>query len=327
MISIQAKTTETAVPFVSDHTVYDGSCQNMAALADGCVDLVVTSPPYWVAPNDPMLGPALLKDGEGGTPQSYGELLALLDPCFAEVMRALKPGGFACVNVASTLVKGRLYPLPFDLAVRLIAAGWEFKEEIIWRRWRGWDRRAGVLIQQPYPGMFYPNRVFEYVLVFKKPGPPIYQSRSEQERENSRIVVDDPLTKEIANSLWSILPEHRSKRRGHHPCPFPEELAYRLITLFSYKGELVLDPIAGSGTTGKVAHLTGRRFVGYEANPDFAQIARERANETVLLRERRVCRFELLPDANKVNTANASASRPTPKGRPTGELSTKHPNI
>ena len=163
--------------------------------------------------------------------------------------------------------------------------------------------------------------MFEYVLVFKKPGPPIYHNRSDKEREDSRIVVDDLLTKEIANSIWSILPEHLSKRRGHHPCPFPEELAYRLITLYSYKGELVLDPFAGSGTTGKVAHLTGRRFVGYEANPDFARVARDRANETVLLRERRICRFELLHDVNKAST---TASRPAPKGRATGEPSTKH---
>ena len=276
--------------------VYDGSCENMTQLGDGSVVLVVTSPPYWVAPDDKLLGPALLKDHEGSTPQSYEELLALLDRCFEEVRRVLKPGGFACVNVASTLVKGKLYPLPFDLSARLTRAGWELREEIIWRRWRGWDRRGGVLIQQPYPGLFYPNRVFEYVLVFKKPGPPIYQDRAEPEKEASRVPIDVLFVKEVANTIWTILPEHQSRKRGGHPCPFPEELAYRLITLYSYKNDLVLDPFTGTGTTAKVSRLTGRRFVGYEANPHFAQVARDRLWETDLRREKRVCRFELLSE-------------------------------
>jgi modification methylase len=278
------------------------SCEAMPELSDGSVDLIVTSPPYWVDPEDPLLKNALLQDGERRTPDSYGALLSFLSECFAECWRTLKPGGFACVNIASTRVKGKLYPLPFDLSVRLLASGWELQDEIVWRRWRGWDKRGGVVIQHPYPGYFYPNRVFEYVLVFRKPGPPIQEGRSEEAREASRIAVDHLLLHEVNNSIWNVLPvQPRSRARSaagvSHPCPFPDELAYRLVTLYSYVGDRVLDPFAGSGTTGKVARLTGRRFVGYEVNPAFLALAQERITEPTVRRERRVCRFEELPEA------------------------------
>ena len=286
--------------------LFNHSCEHMVELADNSVDLIVTSPPYWVDPKDAALGPALLRNDKLDTPQSYDELLNLLERCFAECLRVLKPGGIAAVNVASTLVKGRYFALPFHLATLLEKQGWTIKEEIIWRRWRGWDRRGGVVIQNPYPGCFYPNRIFEYVLLFTKPGgAPIYKNRTDREKAESRIPVDDLLFHEINNNIWNILPVQPQQRAKAatanalmpHPCPYPDELAYRLITLYSYKGDLVLDPFSGSGTTAKVAGLTRRRFVGYELNPDFIALTKHRlATETSLRRERRLARFETLPD-------------------------------
>ncbi len=280
------------------------SCENMTELVENSIDLIVTSPPYWIDPNDKALGPALLRNDKRDTPQTYDELVALLERCFAECLRVLKPGGIAAVNVASTLVKGRYFALPFHLATLLEKQGWTIKEEIIWRRWRGWDRRGGVVIQNPYPGCFYPNRIFEYVLLFSKPGgPSIYQNRTSEEKEASQIIVDDLLYHEINNNIWNILPvqpQQRSKAANTlrpHPCPYPDELAYRLITLYSYKGDVVLDPFSGSGTTAKVASLTGRQFVGYELNPDFIALTKHRlATETSLRRERRIARFETLSE-------------------------------
>jgi site-specific DNA-methyltransferase (adenine-specific) len=277
----------------------------MSKLRDGRVDLIVTSPPYWVDPQDPGMQPCLLRSdksdptsagGATDTPDTYAGLLDLLCRCFAECQRALKPGGFCCVNVASTRVSGSLYPLPFDLAVRLIAMGWVLEEDICWRRWRGWDSRGGVVIQNPYPGYFRPNRVWEHVLVFRKPGPPIYRGRTPEEKEDSRIATEDPLLpREINHDMWHVLPVH-PRRRHDHPCPYPEELPARLIELYTYKDDLVLDPFAGSGTTGRVARLLGRRFLGYEVNPKFAHLARQRLEDaSPLRRERRVCRFETLP--------------------------------
>ena len=272
--------------------LYNQSCAHMDAVPDESVSFVLTSPPYWVDPADTYLGPALLRDTQGGTPQSYEGLLALLERCFAECLRVMRPGGVLAVNVASTRVKGRLYPLPFELALLLERQGWLMKEEIIWRRWRGWDRRAGHLIRHPFPGYFFPNRVFEYVLVFNKPGPPLYAGRTAEEKEEGRIVIDDLYVHETANNIWNILPVQPGSSR--HPCPFPEELAYRLVSLYSYKGDVVLDPFAGSGTTLKVARLLGRQWVGYEQNPQFARLAGTRVQETVLARQRRITRFVLL---------------------------------
>src|SRR5690242_19281041 len=101
----------------SSFRLYNHSCEQMPELSDSSVDLIMTSPPYWVAPDDPLLKTALLRVNEG-VPTSYEDLLARLERCFAECFRVLKPGGIAAVNMASTRVKGKMYPLPFDLAVR-----------------------------------------------------------------------------------------------------------------------------------------------------------------------------------------------------------------
>lgn len=270
-------------------------CEEMPELGKGSVDLVVTSPPYFVDAGDAFMHPAQLRDGKE-IPESYEALLNFLLRCFGEMFRVLKPGGFCCVNVASTRVRGVLYPLPFDLTIRLMQEGWVFQEEILWRRWRSWDRRAGHLIRNPYPGYYFPNRVFEYVLIFKKPGPPIYQGRSKREKQDSKYPASDPLyAHEVANSIWNILPV-QPQNKGQHPCPFPEELAARLIELYSYKNDVVLDPFMGSGTTGVAAKLLHRQFVGCEANPAFLTVARKRIGDAATLkRERRICRFEHLP--------------------------------
>jgi DNA modification methylase len=287
----------------------------MAELTDASVDLIVTSPPYWVAPEDPLLAPALLRDGRGATPDSYEALLALLSRCFAEAWRVLRPGRVCAVNVASTLVGGRLHPLPQHLVGRMEALGWELKEELVWRRWRGWDKRGGVLIQHPYPGYWYPNRTHESIFVFRKPGgPPVYAGRTDQQREESRVPVNGLLFHEINNSVWSVLPVPPG-RKTPHPCEFPEEIAWRLITLYSYKGDLVLDPFAGSGTTLKVARLLGRRWAGYETNPAFVRLAEQRVQETAIRRSRHVARYEsyepyapAAPDAPGTGASHVNAS-------------------
>jgi DNA modification methylase len=278
---------------VSRVALYNRSCERMAELEDDCVDLIVTSPPYFIDPNDAYVAPAQLREHDAAPPvPTYGELLEMLSRCFAEVYRVLKPGGFCAVNVASTRVNGKLCPLPFDLVVRMLVSGWELREEFIWWRWRSWDRRAGHLISRPYPGFYFPSRVHEHVLLFAKAGPAIHEGKPPAEKEESRLLLTgDFYAHEVANSVWNILPVQPANRKGH-PCPFPEELAYRLIALYSYKNDLILDPFMGSGTVGKVARLLGRRFAGYEVHPAFVRLAQERIQETEVQRERSICRFE-----------------------------------
>lgn len=278
-------------------TLYQGSCERMPEIEDNSINLIVTSPPYFIEPGDTFLGPALLRS-ESSVYQSYSELLELLTAIFAECFRVLRPGGYCAVVVASTRVEKRLYPLPFDLAIRLISSGWQLQEDIVWRRWRGWDHRGGVLLQHPFPGYYFPNSVHEHVMLFQKPGPPIYKSRTEEEREASRLMIDKRFYGlEMGNDVWNILPVTPAEK-AEHPCPYPEELAARLIELYSYTGDLVLDPFSGSGTTGKVAKLLGRRFVGYELNPAFVRLSQARFQEPSLHRQRYVARFEKLSQSS-----------------------------
>lgn len=120
----------------------------------------------------------------------------------------------------------------------------------------------GVTIQKPYPGYYYPNIMTEYVLVFRNPGEGNHRARSHAEREAARIPINRVFTMDVANNIWHIAPVPP----GHldHPCPFPEEIPYRLIQLYSYPGDIVLDPFAGSGQTLKITKHLGRHFVGYE---------------------------------------------------------------
>jgi len=294
--------------------LYLKSCQHMEELADDSIDLIVTSPPYWMPLDDPYLrdaaaqtvrprttpsqttssrqsntGQPKTRQGKSRQPSvtpvpTYAEFLGWLETCFTQCYRVLKPGRFCAVVVNTTLVDGEMIPLPFHLVGRLERVGFVFHQDIMWYRWRGWDRRAGTVIQHPYPGYYRPNRVVEYVLVFRKPGGKrLFVGRSPAQREASRIPIDGLFTREIALNLWhmaSVQPRSRP-----HPCPFPEELAYRLITLYSYRGERVLDPFLGSGTTAKVARLTGRDYYGYEINPVFLRAARRRLQETTLERQ------------------------------------------
>ena len=186
------------------------------------------------------------------------------------------------------------YPIPSDLTSRMVDGGWEFQENIIWYKCCAGVRRAGSAIKHRCAGYYYPNILTEHVLVFKKLGPPIYAGRTEEERIAAAYDIDEIFVKDVANDLWHVAPV--PPRHLQHPCPFPEELAFRLISLYSYPGDLISDPFAGSGQTLKVARALGRRAVGYEIVPEYATLARRRAMEPLSLREHQlVAEFKKVP--------------------------------
>ena len=276
--------------------LYQGSCEKMKELQDNSIDLIVTSPPYWVDLQDHYFEQAFARTKTGESVEDYQSYLHWLKRCLTECYRVLKPGRICVIQVATTIINKTMYATPYHISNILEEIGFIFHQDIIWHRWRGWDRRGGVMIQHPFPGYYAPNRVLEYVLVFRKPGGQrLFEGRSQQEKEANRIPVDDLLTKEINHNLWHIAPVQPHSLP--HPCPFPDELAYRLITLYSYKGERVLDPFTGSGTTLKVAKLTGRDYYGYEVQPVFLKLARQRLKETTLQRQGWICRFQKVPPA------------------------------
>jgi site-specific DNA-methyltransferase (adenine-specific) len=172
-------------------------------------------------------------------------------------------------------------------------------------------KRARVLIQKPFPGYFYPNMMTEHILIFRKPGPrPVYGERSREEKEQNRLAIDELFKKEIANNVWHIAPV--PPKQKDHPCPFPEEIPLRLILLYSYAGDLVLDPFLGIGATAKVALALGRRAAGYEIKTEYLEKAKRRVRGPLSLRD-----DQLLAVFRKIPTPEISNSPRTgqaPKG-------------
>ncbi len=274
--------------------LYCKSCEQMEEIPDDAIELVVTSPPYWNAIDyeqyveDPT---AWYRTRKGGP---YEEYLNWLERCFGEVQRVLKPGGFCAVVIGTVLLNGQHYPVRHHFTNLMISRlGYLFHDEIIWHKVTGGVKRAGVTIQNPYPGYYYPNIMTESILIFRKPGPPIHQRRTIPEKERAAFEIDDLFKREIANNVWHIAPVPPNTLP--HPCPFPEEIPYRLIRLFSYPGDTVLDPFIGIGTTAKVARALGRHYVGYDVQPKYIEIAQKRIHEPLHLRRQLVAVFEKIP--------------------------------
>ncbi|MGB9629014.1 MAG: DNA-methyltransferase [Thermodesulfobacteriota bacterium] len=276
------------------------SCEKMEEIKDGQVDLIITSPPYWNAIDYDVHTSDSTKWFRTRKGEEYWKYIEWLKRCFQECYRVLKPGKFCSVVIGTVLYNGRHYPLPHQFVLVMENIGYEFHQDIIWYKVTGGVKRAGVTIQNPYPGYYCPNIMTEYILIFRKPGPRIYQTRTKEEKEKNKIPIDDLFTKELANNIWHIAPV--PPNQYDHPCPFPEEIPYRIIKFFSYPNDLVLDPFLGIGTTIKVANVLNRRWVGYEIKEKYIKIAERRLNEPLYLREQLISIFEKIPvDGNREN--------------------------
>lgn len=267
--------------------IFAHSSEKMSELKDNSVALTVTSPPYWNAidydihANDKTKHYRTRSYSNGFS--EYEEYLNWLEGIFAEVLRVTKPGGICSIVIGTVLHNGKHYPVPFDTTNRMVKIGWEFHQDIIWHKCTAGVKRAGVTIQKPYPGYYYPNIMTEYILVFRKPGNPIYKDVSQDEKVFSAYPINRLFTMDVANNIWHIAPVPPDYL--DHPCPFPEEIPYRLISVYSYKGDLILDPFAGSGQTLKVAKNLDRKYVGYEIIQRYVNLSEKRLREPLSIRE------------------------------------------
>ncbi|HEX7168609.1 MAG TPA: site-specific DNA-methyltransferase [Acidimicrobiales bacterium] len=248
--------------------IHAHDARDMRHVPASSVALVTTSPPYFA-------GKAYEESlGENGVPASYFEYLALLYDVFAECKRVLEPGGRIAVNVAN-LGRRPYRSLAGDVTDILQRLGLLLRGEVVW--WKG--RAAGGScawgsFQQPVNPVL--RDVTERVVIASKGRFDRALKPSVRARRGLPAVAtisrDEFL--EATTDLWELPPE--SARRVGHPAPFPVELPARLIELYTFAGDVVLDPFMGSGTTAVAAVRTGRRYVGYDTDPSYVQAARAR---------------------------------------------------
>lgn len=288
------------------------SCETMPELDDNTVALTVTSPPYWNAidydihASDKHQYYRTRAYSNGYS--EYTDYLEWVERVFKEVLRVTKPGGVCSIVIGTVLFNGKHYPVPFDVTSRLTRNGWEFHQDIIWHKCTAGVKRAGVTIQKPYPGYYYPNIMTEYILIFHKPGPPIYQNRNIEEKKGTEISIHRLFTMDVANNIWHIAPVPPDYI--DHPAPFPEEIPFRLITMYSYPNDLVLDPFAGSGQTLKVARWLNRQYVGYEIIEKYAELSRSRITEPLAIRSQQlVAVFEKIDMGDPVASGSNESAR------------------
>ena len=243
---------ENRVPSGALDKIICASSERMDLIPDHSVHLMITSPPYNVSK-------------EYDEDFTLGEYRNLLRKVFGETFRVLVHGGRACVNIANVGRKPYI-PLHAFLMQDMLELGFVMRGEIIWNKsssagpstaWGSWKSASNPTLRD----------VHEYILVFSKGS----FSRNGHSGRNT-ISRDEFL--EYTKSIWDFPAE--SARRVGHPAPFPLELPRRLIQLYSFEGDVVLDPFAGSGTTCLAARETGRHFVGYEKNDSYVRLAEER---------------------------------------------------
>ena len=239
------------------NTIIEGSCENMKDIPNNSLHLMITSPPYNVSK-------------EYDNDLSLNEYLDLLKNCFTETYRVLVNGGRACINIANVGRKPYI-PLSDYVSKIMIEIGFNMRGEIIW------NKSAGAGISTAW-GSFQSasnpilRDVHEYILIFSKGNYKRERDKNEKEFRHDNISKEEFI--EWTKSIWTMNPE-RAKRIGH-PAPFPEELPNRLIKLFSFTNDIVIDPFMGSGTTAIAAIKNSRNFVGYEINEEYINLANNR---------------------------------------------------
>jgi site-specific DNA-methyltransferase (adenine-specific) len=248
--------------------IWVGDSRDMDAhgdIADGSVALVVTSPPYFAGK---AYEEAL---GEDGVPADYLEYLQMLRDVFAECVRKLEPGGRIAVNVAN-LGRKPYRSLSCDVIAIFGELGLLLRGEIIWQKGRGAGGSCAWGSFQR-PGNPVLRDVTERILVASKGRfDRAVDARSRASAgmpSTGTMTVDDFL--EATLDVWELAPE--SARRVGHPAPFPVELPRRLIDLYTYEGDLVLDPFMGAGSTAVAAVRSGRHFVGFDTDSGYVEAA------------------------------------------------------
>ena len=235
--------------------LYCSDSRQMSNIPDNSLHLMITSPPYNVSK-------------EYDDDLSLDEYLNLLKDVFSETYRVLIPGGRACINIANVGRKPYI-PLTSYINKIMLDIGFLMRGEIIWNKaassggscaWGSWMSASNPTLRD----------VHEYILIFSKGN-----FNRKESKKNNTISRDEFL--EYTKSIWTF--NTVSAKKIGHPAPFPEELPRRLIQLYSYENDIVLDPFCGSGTTCISAKKNNRFYVGFDINPDYINLAQKRLEQ------------------------------------------------
>ncbi len=233
--------------------LYCKSSEDMDEIPDNSVHLMITSPPYNVGK-------------EYDNDLTLDEYLELLTSVFREVYRKLVTGGRACINIANIGRKPYI-PLHAMIIEIMLDLGFLMRGEIIWDKstsaggscaWGSWMSASNPVLRDYH----------EYILIFSK------ESYSKNKAQEKRDTINHDDFIQWTKSVWTF-PAVNAKKIGH-PAPFPIELPHRLINLYSYEGDVILDPFIGSGTTAIAAVQNNRSFIGYDIKKEYIELAQKR---------------------------------------------------
>ena len=276
---------------ITNHSVIYSDSKRMDAVPSESVDLMVTSPPYpmiqmWdelFARQNAHVRKALEK--ENG-PDAFESMHSILDPIWAEIYRVLKFGGFACINIgdATRTIRGNfvLYPNHMRILKQLLELGFTALPDILWRKQTNAPNKfmgSGML-----PAGAYVTLEHEYILIVRKgPKRPFKEEKDKKNRRESAIFWEERNV--FYSDIWfdikgakQALTKTDARSRS---AAYPFEMAYRLINMYSAKGDVVLDPFLGTGTTTYAAMASGRNSIGYEMDAAFRDTIGEFKNKIV----------------------------------------------
>lgn len=254
------------------HIIINGDSRQMSELQNESVHLIVTSPPYWQ-----------LKDygteNQIGFHDDYETYINHLNLTWKECFRVLHRGCRLCINIGDQFARSTYYgrykiiPIHSEIIKFCEMIGFDFMGQIIWQKTTTMNTSGGASIMGSYP---HPRNGivkldFEYILLFKKQGNA--PKPTQEQKENSAMTNEEWNT--YFNGHWYF----SGAKQDKHLAMFPEELPHRLIKMFSFPGETVLDPFMGSGTTALAARNLNRNTIGYEINPDFITIIKQKIGQ------------------------------------------------
>lgn len=251
---------------MTNFKIYNKDSRNLTKfLKEGSIDFVLFSPPYWK-----------LRDygypKQIGYSQTYEEYLDDMSKVFSECFKVLRDGRFMAINVGTVVSNEGMKFITADFVKLCEKANFIFRKDIIWNKPRGttkWQRGGTQFTQHPYPLWYNTNINHEFILIFQK-----------GEREDIDLSNEPKFNRtflrQVAYSVWDIIPVTSPKLDEKHVAPFPEEIPRRLIRLFSFKGDTILDPFAGVGTSNKVAKQLGRRSIAFELSKEYCKLQKDK---------------------------------------------------